>query len=74
MDDPDPSSYEADSEPHKIRASKYENTQIIWFATNPQGDHPLLVMPILFIGLCTVMGCCLYYFYHFQKAQEQLAE
>ena len=35
MDDPDPSSYEADSVPHKLRASKYENTQIIWFATNP---------------------------------------
>ena len=76
MDDPDPSSYEPEHQlkPHKLRAEKYENTQIIWFATNSQGEHPLLVVPILFIGLCVVMGMCLYYFYHFQQAQEDLAE
>ena len=36
-DDPDPSSYESDKphpHSHKLRAEKYENTQIIWFATN----------------------------------------
>lgn len=73
-DDPDPTSEESGKHVHKkLRASKYENTQIIWFATNSQGEQPLLIVPILFIGLCFIMVMCLYYFYKFQEYQEELA-
>ena len=56
-----------------LRASKYENTGIIWFATNSQGEQPVLFVPLLFISLVSVMVVCLYYFYSFQRAQEELA-
>ena len=70
-DDPDPT--EEDYHNHKLRASRYENTQFIWFATNSQGDHPLLIVPALFIGLIFVIVMCLYYFYKFLDYQEKLA-
>ena len=56
-----------------MRASKYENTSIIWLATNSQGEQPVLFVPILFISLVSAMTICLYYFYAFQKSQEELA-
>ena len=72
-DDPDPDEY-AREHPDKLRVSKYENAQFIWFATNSQGEMPLLVVPFLFIGLIFVLTMCLYYFYKFQYYQEKLAE
>lgn len=56
-----------------MRASKYENTSVIWFATNSQGEHPVLFVPIMFISLVSIMMLILYYFYKFQEAQEVLA-
>ena len=72
MDDPDPEEY-AREHPDKLRASKYENAQFIWFATNSQGEMPVLIVPVLFIGIVFVMVMCLYYFYNFQYYQEELA-
>ena len=71
-DDPDPDEY-AREHPDKLRVQKYENAQFIWFATNSQGEMPLLFVPFLFIGLVTVLSMCNYYFYKFQYYQEELA-
>ena len=57
-----------DEHSHKLRASKYENTGIIWFATNSQGEQPVLFVPVLFISLVSAMIVILYYFYNFQAA------
>ena len=56
-----------------VQVSKYENSQNIWFATNEEGERPVLFIPIMFIFLVSVMAICLYYFYWFQQYQEDLA-
>ena len=53
--------------------SKYENTETIWLATNQEGEHPVLFIPIMFVFLVSVMAFCLIYFYKFQIYQEELA-
>merc|ERR1712187_933835 len=57
----------------KLHLHKYGHADIIWFASNEKGEFPMLLIPGTFIFLVGVMTICLYYFYHFQESQEELA-
>ena len=57
----------------KLHVSKYDHTDIIWLATNEQGEYPVLFVPLTFLFLVGVMSLCLYYFFKFQEFQEELA-
>ena len=57
----------------KLHLHKYNHSDIIWFASNENGEYPMLYVPGTSLFLIGLMTTCLYFFYYFQESQEELA-